>query len=125
MALQFNNFAKVNGILNGILQSFGTTTINVYPSSVTFPTIPLGAAPAGQLIQFTSVALILSGSQIVLNGIPASKSATVTGTANWVHIANGSNYMATTSIGITGASNIITLNTLSLVSGTSYQLTAL
>ena len=75
MTLQFNNFVKVNCIINAITTtSFsGNNTVKIYPSSVTFPTIPLGAAPAGFLISFTNVIFAINGNQMVLAGTPASQ----------------------------------------------------
>ena len=126
MALQFNTFAKVNTLLS-IMPLYGSGTgvnLKIYPSSVAMPALPptSGSAPAGFLIQFTNFTTGRVNNQVKLGTAPAATAAVATGIPSWFFYLAGSTVMMGDSIGLAGTSPIITLNSMSLVSGTQYFL---
>jgi len=130
MALQFNSTAKLTGILaNMILYGSGANmSLKIYPSTVALPSLPpaYNAAPAGFLINFTNFITAKVSNQFKLTTAPASTAAVATGVPNWFFYVNGNTsaagVMIGDSIGLSGSSPVVTLSSMSLVSGTSYSL---
>jgi hypothetical protein len=130
MALQFNTYAKVNSML-AAMNLYGTganMSLKIYPSTVALPSLPpaYNGAPAGFLINFISFTTAKVSNQFKLTVTPASTAAVATGVPNWFFFVNGNTstagVMIGDSIGLSGSSPVVTLNSMSLVSGTSYSL---
>lgn len=128
MALQFNNYVKLNTIftlmkLNG---NGASNSLKIYPSSVAMPAFPPAAAsaPAGFLINFTNFTTARLTNQLKLTVAPALTAAVATGVPSWFfYISSQSSVMIGDSIGLTGTNPIITLTSMNLVSGTNYGFT--
>lgn len=128
MALQFNNYAKNNSILASFGSTFATNTIKIYPTTVPFPTGQEAVtAPAGFILNYSSVPFTIVGGQIVISGAPPNATSSAAGTASWVHITGVGNipFLITNSLGLTGSLSVATLNSLTIANTTSYQLTSI
>ena len=130
MALQFNTYAKVNSML-AAMNLYGTganMSLKIYPSTVALPSLPpsYNTAPAGFLINFTTFTTAKVSNQMKLTVVPALTAAVATGVPYWFFFVNGNTstagVMIGDSIGLSGSSPVVTLNSMSLVSGTSYSL---
>jgi len=124
MALQFNTYAKVTALLPSLLLFSSTTVLKIYPSSVSFPATAT-TAPAGELITFTNFTTTQVGNQLKLSGAPGTTAAAaLSGVPSWFHFTETAygGIMIGNSVGLSGSSPVITLNSMSLTAATTYTL---
>ena len=96
MALNLNNYAKRNVMLNALYARLFNTTnriIRVFPDTVSFPsTAPTGAdgLPGGHILSFdqTNFTVSVSGNALVTTAGSLTANTTAAGTLSWFAVVN-------------------------------------
>lgn len=135
MAIQLNDTTKT-GIISAIrgLQTTSSpfttsSTLKVYPSSVSFPSVPVNTTsgfPTSNILTYTNLTYSMSGNTIIITAGTTSANASAAGTLAWWAILPASAAGGVTlsdSIGLSGSGSILTVNTLTPTNGQSVTIT--
>lgn len=122
MSLEFNQFSK-NGLRSALsrLLGAGNTSLAIYLQDISYPSVEPSGLLAGYSVLYSGLTTSISGNSIILSGNMTLNSSKA-GTISWFYLynqSNSANALFSDSVGLSGSGSILTVNTMSVSSGTS------
>lgn len=131
MTIQLNNISKT-GIITSLSEATifaSSSTLKIYPSSVSFPSVPVNNAtgfPTTNILSYGSLTYSLTGNTISITAGTTSANASAAGTLLWWALVPSSpsiGCIVSDSIGLSGSGSVLIVNTMTPSNGQSVTIT--